>query len=312
MRIDAIASAYRQAAVSVAVVQTNAARLFVALLLAFPVYSHAQTASQTVSPSGFIWTGGTCCGQSQPQFIHAPDVITQYYITGTHYPATNGCNWTPTQSGQTCCVYAWGVCVDYRATGTCPDNSTGTPADNPVSCTCNKGYIADSTATKCVSQCLIPDLTPLTDPIAIDFDNGHRWHPEGLTPDFQTKLRCVENGITAAGGTYVGTSAYRPTSYQRHLYEIVQKDGQLSPAYMSAHPECQDLRDKINVEMGPAPNGHALHSGQAVALPGHSRHESGTAFDLTPSGLTNAQLAPIYSSCGVSHTAVRSEPWHTQ
>jgi hypothetical protein len=183
-------------------------------------------------------------------------------------------------------------------------------------CTCTDPYVPDPTKTSCVSvvACPVPDLSPLTDPVALDFDNNvsHRWRPDLLTPDFQAKLTCVENGIAAAGGTYVGTSAYRPTQYQQHLFEIVDKDKKLNADIMAAHPECQALRDEITLEMGPEPTGHALKHKQKVAIPETSRHESGTAFDLTPSGLTDVQLAPIYSGCGVSHTAVTGEPWHTQ
>lgn len=161
-----------------------------------------------------------------------------------------------------------------------------------------------------VPGCPIPPLSvpPFTDPVAAGFENGNRWRPDLLTADYQTKLACVQNAITAAGGTYTGTSAYRPTEYQQHLYEIVGKDYDLDPDYMTAHPECQALRDKVTGEMG----GHGLKFNQLVAEPGTSRHESGSAFDLTPYGLTDAQLTPIYPGCGVSHTAVPGEPWHVQ
>lgn len=129
-----------------------------------------------------------------------------------------------------------------------------------------------------------------------------------MTADYQTKLACVQGAITAAGGTYTLTSAYRPTQYQQHLFEIVRKDFDLNTDVMSAHPECQTLRAQVTQEM----TGHALGYNQLVATPGTSRHESGTAFDLTPHGLTDAQLVPIYAGCGVSHTAVSSEPWHVQ
>jgi hypothetical protein len=200
---------------------------------------------------------------------------------------------------------------------TCPDNSTGTPATNPTSCTCNDKYQPDPFHVGCAKVpdaiCSIPGLPPLTDPAAKDFDNnvGSRWRPDLLTTDYQKKLKCVEDEITARGGSYVGTSAYRPEQYQRHLYEIVQKDKQLYPGYMATHPECQSLRDTITQEMGPPP-GHDLKPGQPVALPGKSRHESGEAFDLTPSDLTDVQLAPIYSDCGVTHIVVHNEPWHVQ
>ncbi len=162
-----------------------------------------------------------------------------------------------------------------------------------------------------VPGCPVPPLTELTDPVAIDFENGNRWRPDRLTADYRTKLACVQGAITAAGGIYTGTSAYRPIQYQQHLFEIVDRDALLNTRYMTAHPECQALRDKVTGEMGPSP-GHGLRHNQLVATPGTSRHESGTAFDLTPHGLTAAQLANIYAGCGVTHTAVPGEPWHVQ
>jgi hypothetical protein len=193
---------------------------------------------------------------------------------------------------------------------TCPAHSSGT---YPDACYCDTGYKLDAAKTSCVpipDTCPIPDLTPLTDPVAIDFDNnvGSRWRPDGLTADYQTKLKCVEDAIVARGGTSEGSSAYRPEQYQRHLYEIVDKDRELKASYMKEHPECQARRDTITKKM----KDHGLKRKQPVAEPGTSRHESGTAFDLTPSGLTDAQLTTVYTGCGVTNTAVSSEPWHTQ
>jgi len=161
-----------------------------------------------------------------------------------------------------------------------------------------------------VPGCPVPPLTapPFTDPVAAGFENGNRWRPDLLTGDYPAHLTCVENAITTAGGTYTPTSAYRPTQYQQHLYEIIKKDKKLDTDYMTAHPECQELRNKVTEERA----GHGLKFKQKVAEPGTSRHESGTAFDLTPSGLTEAQLTPIYAGCSVTHTAVSGEPWHVQ
>jgi len=88
-----------------------------------------------------------------------------------------------------------------------------------ITATCAPNCTNQATGTIKVPGCPIPPLTALTDPVAIDFDNnvGSRWRPDGLTPDFQAHLACVEAGITAAGGTSTGTSAYRPEQYQRHL-----------------------------------------------------------------------------------------------
>ena len=202
---------------------------------------------------------------------------------------------------------------------TCPSNSTRSDL-YPFQCTCNTGYRFDAVGGICVPlrECPVPGLTPLTDPVAIGFENGNRWRPDLLTSGasgYQTKLACVQNGIIARGGTSVGTSAYRPTQYQQHLFEIIKKDVKLNADYMTAHPGCQSLRDEITRDMGSQkgpPPGHALKYKQRVAIPGTSRHESGTAFDVTPSRLTDAQLAPVYSGCGVTHTAVPGEPWHVQ
>lgn len=204
--------------------------------------------------------------------------------------------------------YNVGQCINAPS---CPAPQVRDAKTGECKSTCQPPDVIDPATGQCV-HCPIEPLSPLTDPIAIDFDNGNRWRPDMLTADYQTKLSCVQNGITARGGSSVGTSAYRPTQYQQHLFEIVDKDRKLSrPGYMSAHPECQALRDEITRAMGPPP-GHGLRHRQPVAPPGSSRHESGMAFDVTPRDITDAQLTLVYTGCGVTHTAVPGEPWHVQ
>lgn len=176
-------------------------------------------------------------------------VLTDYGPTGTyvdHFHITYfriGWNWP----NYTFCLGQTGDDFYISTQSSCPVNSTGT-----TTCTCNDPYVPDSAGTSCVPapavSCPIPSLTPLTDQVAIDFDNnvGSRWRPEGLIPAYQEHVRCVEREIRARGGTPVGTSAYRPKQYQQHLFEIVQKDVQLKPSLMAAHPECQALRDEIH------------------------------------------------------------------
>src|SRR5262249_17060585 len=43
----------------------------------------APLAGATVSltANSLVWTGGTCCGQDQPQFIHDPQALLNYYLT---------------------------------------------------------------------------------------------------------------------------------------------------------------------------------------------------------------------------------------
>ncbi len=176
---------------------------------------------------------------------------------------------------------------------------------------CPAGSFPNLRNTACVaSTCPIPPLTPLVDAASLDFENGTRWRPDLLTPAYQVKLKCVQDGIVARGGTYIGTSAYRPIPYQKHLLEVVTKDAQLKRRYMGNHPECQALKTEITAEMGPLP-GHALKFKQLVSTT-VSRHNKGTVFDLTPIGLTQAQMLPIYAGCGVVNTAVKGELWHTQ
>ncbi len=248
-------------------------------------------------PGSPTWTGLTppsvCI--SHPHFCGAAPGL---------YVRSMTCGTVPGSSSGFCNTYTEAI----AALPPCPPNATPSGA----SCTCDPNFQPDGAGTSCVpvsaSDCPVTGLTPLTDPVAIDFENSNRWRPDGLTADFQFKLACVQKGISDRGGAYVGTSAYRPTQYQQHLFEIVDKDYNLDADYMIAHPECQVLRDKVTGEM----TGHGLKFNQDVAAPGMSRHESRMAFDLTPSGLTDVQLAPVYLGCGVTHTAVPGEPWHVQ
>ena len=275
---------------------------------------------------------GSCNGKCIPCFFSCSNYIYQNawsgYEQGGFSTAAAACAIATSlgayaANGTYYCVgsnYYRAVCIS--PVFSCPANSQ--PTGN--SCTCNDpsplnpiAYVPDSTGTSCVpvSTCTIPPLTKLTDLVAIDFDAnpGHRWRPDLLTPAFVEHVACVERETSARGGTPAGTSAYRPEQYQRHLYEIVKKDFQLDADTMAAHPECQTLRDEITREMGNdkvPPPGHGLKFNQPVAVPGSSLHEKKIAFDMTLSGLTDTQMAEVYSICGVTHKAVRGEPWHTQ
>lgn len=156
--------------------------------------------------------------------------------------------------------------------------------------------------------CPVQPLSQLTAPDAIRFENGDRWRPDLLTAEYQGKLQCVTDAITQAGGSYTPGSAWRPTEYQKHLYEIVTKDSELDPQFMRKYLQCVPLRSIVTQEMGR----HSLRPGQLVGKPGRSRHEFGQAFDITPALLSAAQVDSIAAQCGVSRRALPSEPWHFQ
>ncbi|CAF1100265.1 unnamed protein product [Rotaria sordida] len=127
------------------------------------------------------------------------------------------------------------------------------------------------TTPLCTSTCTMTLLTPLINP---------------------EKLKCVQDGVAALKATTYLTSAWRPREYQRHLNEIINADKVLTEDLLQSWPGCKKLREKVTKEM----NKHGLKSGQAVAPPGMSRHESGQAFDITINGITDEQRATYFPS----------------
>lgn len=172
---------------------------------------------------------------------------------------------------------------------------------------CSAGYnISLGTCIK--PPCPESDLTVLKDPDTISFEAGNRVRPDKLTVAYKTKLSCIQKKISGANASSSLTSAWRPSEYQRHLGEIVEKDKILTPKFLQAFDVCLPLRKTITNEM----QKHSLRSGQPVAAPGLSRHESGQAFDLTPIGVDEKVYQTMLKDCNAMNTAVSSEPWHIQ
>lgn len=191
-----------------------------------------------------------------------------------------------------------------------------------ITATCTNCTNNPVTGTIKVPGCPIPPLSEMTDTLALDFESGNTWRPDLLTPDYQSKLECVEKGFTGQGWTYVPTngSAFRPPQYQNHFYEILLYNDMLTPEYLHDYPQCQSLQTSITAEM----TKHGLKPGQAVADPGSSHHESGQAFDISPilpgvfdnkgkpASPSKQQVFPVYNACGVSNTKVLAEKWHVE
>ncbi|MNS45476.1 putative deoxyribonuclease RhsB [compost metagenome] len=109
--------------------------------------------------SVFIWTG-SCCGSSQPQYLHAPEALAAYFRT-TPLPVGDPnaridpntystCLSLPTAVGQSCFVYAWGTPIVYSSQSLCDiPNSSGECAVLPTSCP--PGQTLNSVGIACIA-----------------------------------------------------------------------------------------------------------------------------------------------------------------
>jgi len=127
--------------------------------------------------NNLVWTGGSGFGQNQPQFIHTPQAMVDYFLTtgppDTFPGAFTNCQSAPTGLGQGCFVFAWGTNVDYTATA-------------PTTCA---GWGSDSLVTAQVGVAL-DYLNPSS--AAPIVQNAVRWLLSHQQPDGSW---CSENGI---------------------------------------------------------------------------------------------------------------------
>jgi len=149
-----------------------------------------------------------------------------------------------------------------------------TPPPPPPGGTGDSGVgvvVASSTAT---STCPVPALSPITDPLAqrMEAGRGNAVIWEGTDPKLQS---CVNKFIAEVGGRV--TSAYRPQSYQTHLWEI--RDRWCTRGLKnSTSPSCSVLKSEIGSEV-------STHFGSrwncgAVAQT-NSTHGSGRGVDIS-------------------------------
>ena len=159
------------------------------------------------------------------------------------------------------------------------------------------------------APCSLSDLTPVTDPLAQDYENSPNNPPLHLDHVNDT-LEANINAFIADVQTQLGvslhmTSAFRPTSYQSHLYEISQKKKSIVTMPADKQAECQDLLNDVNAEIAK----HGLNVNAAgiptVNPPGTSAHETGNAIDLGPKasivGLSGAQLTQFNQIAADNH-----------
>jgi hypothetical protein len=133
--------------------------------------------------------------------------------------------------------------------------------------------------------CPVDPLPPL-DAIAQQFEDGNNVDINDLDPKMQTALSCLE----AALGTddSIVNSAFRPPSYQQHLYDVHQRWLELEN---NTDPACVDLKASIQAEELK----HALV--RSGAAPGNvGAHTKGLALDLKGDP---SVLVPAACTCGL-------------
>lgn len=144
----------------------------------------------------------------------------------------------------------------------------------------------------------MPHLAPLTDPLAIDMENGDRVIYDNLTEDFRLSSVCFLSAVTEAGGTYDITSLYRPQEYQQHLREVWNRYWRLVNNTQLA---CSQLRNQVISEF----QSHQI--GQPARR--RSPHTMGIAMDVTVTLPAGYNVDTLANNCGLHRPIVR-EPWH--
>ena len=141
--------------------------------------------------------------------------------------------------------------------------------------------------TPAPSACPVPPLSPITDPIALQMENGNTliWSNPQLK-------QCVDKLRTILPSANP-TSAFRPQAYQTHLWEIKNRWCDLD-LRSNSDPLCSGLKTQVQSEV-------AKHFGTnwncgAVART-NSTHSSGNGVDLT--GINHGSPTVVAATRGV-------------
>lgn len=139
-----------------------------------------------------------------------------------------------------------------------------------------------------VMTCPVPPLTPITDPIALQFEGGNTVDTTNLQANMQTALGCLRTAVAGAGGSINITSAYRPPAYQRHLREVWDNWQLLRDRRDEV---CQELRTQVQTEF----TNHQLLLTQRPAS-ANGPHTQGAAIDMV-STLPLARFLTLTTGC---------------
>lgn len=152
-----------------------------------------------------------------------------------------------------------------------------------------------------IRTCSVPPLMPITDPAAIQFENGNTVDTADLQSNMQTALGCVQGAVHSAGGTVTVASAFRPPAYQQHLREVWDKWRLLRN---NTDPECVDLKNEVQAEF----QRHGLLLSQRPAT-ASGAHTQGAAIDMR-SSLPLQQFLNLCNNCGLYRPFPATDPVH--
>lgn len=252
----------------------------------------------------FLWLfilliAGLAQGETIPSIEKPGRAISDWYIiNGTSFPGADnqpeacaqyrdnsgyGATWDASQGR---CINAFMNTIWLQPAVKCQNGTIAVPI---VSIFCPADYTCPDTSwtlspdkRSCSRTCPVAPLTPITDPIAQQFERGE--NPvieEKLTDSMKTKLACLRKEVAAAKGILTVNSAWRPPAYQDHFYEIKTKFKALRK---NTNPGCSAIKKAVLVEY--------THHGLNGLVGKTSKHSIGEAFDANwSSAIAIDQLA---------------------
>jgi len=145
-------------------------------------------------------------------------------------------------------------------------------------------------------SCSIPGLSPITDPLAREMEQGRT-----VIFNNATLEQCVNKFIGEVGGHV--NSAYRPPEYQTHLYEI--RDRWCTKNLRNnTQPECSALKSAVQAEV----NKHFGSNWACGSVAKNSKHSSGLAVDI--GGINHAATRSVAESHCLIWKNYPGDPWH--
>jgi D-alanyl-D-alanine carboxypeptidase len=155
--------------------------------------------------------------------------------------------------------------------------------------------------------CPVEPLKPITDPETLRFENGDTLREDLLAPSMKTKLACLKDAVSKAGGKLTPKSAWRPIGYQEHFYEIFTKFKALQREENKKIDACKPILKSITYEKNTK---HGIQGN--VAPPSTSLHEKGLAFDATWEKITTAKVDALAATCGLNRPLKVTDRVHFQ